>query len=141
MLSELSTITGGFLNVAGSGSYPRLPVDSADLKSSFQNTSIAPLLRPIFRMQNWIGIGIWIVLGATIGLVMKVLIKRPDETPGHTIILMVLGSFAAVIGGMLGVGVFHLYQPLAISPGGMAGGAAFSAMMTFVYRWGIRGLI
>ena len=101
MLSELSTITGGFLNVAGSGSYPRLPVDSADLKSSFQNTSIAPLLRPTFRMQNWIGIGIWIVLGATIGLVMKVLIKRPDETPGHTIILMVLGSFAAVIGGCL----------------------------------------
>ncbi|MDE0731005.1 MAG: hypothetical protein OSB36_08740, partial [Longimicrobiales bacterium] len=102
---------------------------------------IAPLPRSIFRMQNWIGIGIWIVLGATIGLVMKVLIKRPNETPGHTIVLMVLGSFAAVIGGMLGVGIFHLYEPLAISRGGMAGGATFSAMMTFVYRWGIRGLI
>lgn len=93
------------------------------------------------RMQNWIGIGIWIILGAVIGLVMKALIKRPSETPGHVIILMVVGSFAAVIGGMLGVGIFHLYEPLAISPGGMAGGAAFSALITFIYRWGIRGLI
>jgi hypothetical protein len=54
---------------------------------------------------------------------------------------MVLGGFAAVIGGMLGVGTFHLYEPLAISPGGMAGAAVFSAAMTFVYRWGLRSLI
>lgn len=92
-------------------------------------------------MQNWIGIGIWIVMGAVIGLAMKVLIRRPEETPGHTPVLMVLGSFAAVIGGMLGVGIFHLYEPLAISPGGMGAAAAFSALMTLVYRWGIRGMI
>lgn len=92
-------------------------------------------------MQNWIGIGIWIVMGAVIGLAMKVLIRRPEETPGHTPILMVLGSFAAVIGGMLGVGIFHLYEPLAISPGGMGAAATFSALMTFIYRWGIRGMI
>jgi len=92
-------------------------------------------------MQNWIGIGIWIVMGAVIGLVMKALISRPEETPGHTPVLLVLGAFAAVIGGMLGVGTFHLYEPLAISPGGMAGAAVFAAMMTFVYRWGLRTLI
>jgi hypothetical protein len=55
--------------------------------------------------------------------------------------LAVLGSFAAVIGGMLGVGLFHLYEPLAISPGGMAVAAGFAALMTWIYRWGIRGLI
>jgi uncharacterized membrane protein YeaQ/YmgE (transglycosylase-associated protein family) len=92
-------------------------------------------------MQNWIGIAIWIVMGAVVGLVMKALIQRPEETPGHTPILMVLGSFAAVIGGMLGVGIVHLYEPLALSVGGMTGAAIFSIMMTFVYRWGLRTLI
>ncbi len=92
-------------------------------------------------MQNWIGIGIWIIMGGTIGLVMKALIKRPEETPGHTPVLVVLGGFAAVIGGMLGVGTFHLYEPLAISPGGMAGAAIFASLMTFTYRWGLRSLI
>lgn len=90
-------------------------------------------------MQNWIGIGIWIVMGAVIGLAMKVLVKRPEETPGHTPVLMALGAFAAVIGGMLGVGIFHLYEPLSLSAGGMGAAAAFSAMMTFLYRWGVRG--
>ena len=74
-------------------------------------------------MQNWIGVGIWIVMGVVIGLVMKVLVKRPEETPGHTPVLMVLGAFAAVIGGMLGVGIFDLYTGLAISWGGMGGAA------------------
>jgi small basic protein len=92
-------------------------------------------------MQNWIGIAIWIVMGAVIGLSMKALIARPEETPGHTPVLAVLGAFASVIGGMLGVGTFHLDEPLAISPGGMAGAAIFAAMMTFVYRWGLRALI
>jgi hypothetical protein len=92
-------------------------------------------------MQNWIGIGIWIVMGAVIGLSMKVLVKRPEETPGHTPTLAALGAFAAVIGGMLGVGIFHLYEPLAISPGGMGAAAVFAALMTFIYRWGIRGLV
>ena len=92
-------------------------------------------------MQNWIGIAIWIVMGAVIGLMMKGIIKRPEETPGHTTVLCVLGSFAAVIGGMLGVGIFHLYEPLALSPGGMLGGAVFAAMMTATYRWGVRTMV
>ena len=92
-------------------------------------------------MQNWIGIAIWIIMGGVIGLVMKALISRPEETPGHTVVLMVLGGFASVIGGMLGVGTFHLYEPLALSPGGMAGAAIFASLMTFVYRWGLRTLI
>lgn len=92
-------------------------------------------------MQNWIGIGIWIVMGAVIGLSMKVLVKRPEETSGHTLLLAVLGAFASVIGGMLGVGIFHVYEPLAMSAGGMGSAAVFAAMMTFIYRWGIRGMI
>jgi len=92
-------------------------------------------------MQNWIGIGIWIVMGAVVGLSMKVLVKRPEETPGHTTVLAVLGAFAAVIGGMLGVGIFHLYDPLALSPGGMGAALFFSALMSWVYRWGVRGLV
>ena len=92
-------------------------------------------------MQNWIGIAIWILLGGAIGLVMKALIARPEETPGHTPVLLALGAFAACIGGMLGVGTFHTFEPLAISPGGMAGAVIFSAMCTFVYRWGLRTLI
>jgi hypothetical protein len=90
-------------------------------------------------MQNWIGIGIWIAMGAAVGLAMKALVKLPRETAGHTPILMALGAFAAVIGGMLGVGIFHLYEPLALSAGGMGAAFVFSALMTFIYRWGIRG--
>lgn len=92
-------------------------------------------------MQNWIGIAIWILMGASIGLLMRALISRPEEQRGHAQIIAVLGAFAAVIGGMLGVGTFHLYDPMAISVGGMAGAAIFSVMMTFVYRWGLRTLI
>ena len=92
-------------------------------------------------MQNWIGIAVWIVMGASIGLVMRAVVKLPEETPGHVPVLAVLGAFAAVIGGMLGVGIFHLYEPLALSPGGMGSAAAFAALMTFVYRWGVRGLV
>jgi len=92
-------------------------------------------------MQNWIGIAIWIIMGAGIGLTMRAMISRPEEQPGHAQIIAVLGAFAAVIGGMLGVGIFHLYEPLAISLGGMACAAAFAALMTFIYRWGLRTLI
>ena len=92
-------------------------------------------------MQNWIGIAIWIVMGASIGIVMRAVISRPEEQPGHMQIIMALGAFAAVIGGMLGVGVFHLFDPLAISVGGMAGALVFSTLMTFLYRWGLRTLI
>jgi hypothetical protein len=92
-------------------------------------------------MENWIGIGIWIVMGAAIGLVMKAAIKRPEETPGHTPIIMVLGAFGAVIGGMLGVGIFHLYEPLALSAGGMGGALALSLLCAFLYRWGVRSMV
>jgi len=92
-------------------------------------------------MHNWIGIAIWIVMGASIGLMMTAIISRPEAQPGNHQIIAVLGAFAAVIGGMIGVGTFHLYDPLSLSVGGMAGAAIFSTLMTFVYRWGIRGLI
>ena len=92
-------------------------------------------------MQNWIGIAIWIIMGSSIGLVMRAVISRPEEQPGHPQIIAVLGAFAAVIGGMLGVGIFHLYDPLALSSGGMAGAVLFALLMTFIYRWGLRTLI
>lgn len=92
-------------------------------------------------MQNWIGIAIWIGMGAVIGLAMRAIIDRPEEQKGHATVIAVLGAFAAVIGGMLGVGSFHLYEPLALSAGGMAGAALFAVLMTFIYRWGLRTLI
>jgi hypothetical protein len=92
-------------------------------------------------MENWIGIGVWIVMGALIGLTIKAVIRRPEATQGHTLILMVLGAFAAVVGGMLGVGLFAFEDPLALSPGGMAGAVFLSTLFTTVYRWGVRGLI
>ncbi len=92
-------------------------------------------------MENWIGVGIWIVMGVFIALVMRAVIKRPEETPGHVPVLVVIGAFGAVIGGMLGVGLFEFDDPLALSRGGMAGAATFAVFMSFIYRWGIRGLI
>jgi hypothetical protein len=92
-------------------------------------------------MENWIGIGVWIVMGAFIALVMRALVKRPEETPGHVPVLLAIGAFGAVIGGMLGVGIFEFEEPLALSAGGMAGAASFAVLMSFIYRWGIRGLI
>lgn len=91
-------------------------------------------------MENWIGIGIWIVMGAVIGLLMKAVVKLDDETPGHATVIAVLGAFAAVIGGMLGVGIFHFFDPRALSLGGMAGGLFLAVLFTFIYRWGVRGL-
>lgn len=92
-------------------------------------------------MENWIGVGIWIVMGGLIALVMRAVIKRPEESPGHVPVLVVLGAFGAVIGGMLGVGIFEFDDPLALSAGGMGGAAIFAVLMSFIYRWGIRGLI
>ena len=92
-------------------------------------------------MENWIGIGVWIAMGAIIALVMRIMIKRPEETPGHVPVLVVIGAFGAVIGGMLGVGIFEFDDPLAFSTGGMAGAATLAVVMSFLYRWGIRGLI
>ena len=92
-------------------------------------------------MENWIGIGVWIAMGAIIALVMRIMIKRPEETPGHVPVLVVIGAFGAVIGGMLGVGIFEFDDPLAFSTGGMASAATLAVVMSFLYRWGIRGLI
>ncbi len=91
--------------------------------------------------NNWIAIGVWIVMGAAIAFVMRIAIKRPEETPGHVPVLLLLGAFGAVIGGMLGVGIFEFDDPVAWSTGGMAGAATFAVVMSFIYRWGIRGLI
>ncbi len=92
-------------------------------------------------MENWIGVGVWIVLGAVIGLAMKAVVKRPEEQPGHTVILAVLGSFGALIGGMLGVGLFHFYHPSALSVGGMASAVILAGVMAWIYRWGIRTMV
>jgi hypothetical protein len=89
-------------------------------------------------MENWIGIGIWIVLGALVGLSMKVLVKQSGERPGHTTLLAVFGAFGAVIGGMLGVGLFHFLDPRALSLGGFGGAIFLSALLSGIYRWGIR---
>jgi hypothetical protein len=92
-------------------------------------------------MQNWIGIGIWVALGALIALAMKVFIRRPEETEGHTVVLAVLGAFGAVIGGMLGVGIIEFYDPRALSLGGMSGAIVSAVFFSWLYRWGIRSLI
>ena len=92
-------------------------------------------------MENWIGVGVWIVMGGLIALVMRAVIKRPEESPGHVPVLVVLGACGAVIGGMLGVGIFEFDDPLALSAGGMGGAATFAVLMSFIYRWGIRGLV
>jgi hypothetical protein len=92
-------------------------------------------------MENWIGIGIWVVMGSLIGLVMKTLIKRPEATSGHTALIMILGAFAAVVGGMLGVGISSFYDPKALSLGGMVGAAVLAILFTSIYRWGVKGLI
>ena len=92
-------------------------------------------------MENWIGIGIWIVMGGLIGLVMQTIVKQPDTTPGHTSLIVILGAFGAVIGGMLGVGIFAYQDPRALSLGGMAGAVVLAALCTWIYRWGVKGLI
>ena len=92
-------------------------------------------------MENWIGVGVWIVLGVLIAMAVKVVVRRPEETGGHTAVLAVLGAFAAVIGGMLGVGIFSFWDPAALSLGGIGGALVFATLMTWIYRWGTRSLI
>lgn len=91
-------------------------------------------------MENWIGVGIWIVVGGLIGLVMRVLVALPGEQKGHVTLLAVFGAFGAVIGGMLGVGIFHFHEPMALSVGGMGGAVVLATLLTWTYRWGVRGL-
>ena len=90
-------------------------------------------------MENWIGIGIWIVMGGMIGLLVRAAMKLPEEQPGHATVITVLGAFGALIGGMLGVGIFHFYEPTSLSIGGMASAAVFAGFIAWVYRWGVRG--
>ena len=92
-------------------------------------------------MQNWIGVGIWIVMGAAVGLAMKVIVKRPEETSGHTVVLAALGSFAACIGGMLGVGHLPYVRAPGDQPGRHGRRLRLRRPLTFIYRWGVRGLI
>jgi hypothetical protein len=42
---------------------------------------------------------------------------------------------------MLGVGIFAFYDPSALSIGGMAGAAGLAILFTFIYRWGVKGLL
>ncbi|MDX1567638.1 MAG: hypothetical protein R3223_07545 [Longimicrobiales bacterium] len=92
-------------------------------------------------MTNWIGVAIWLLLGAVIGLSMKLLVKLDEETSGHTVLLAVLGALAAVIGGMLGVGIFQFWDPMALSPGGMGGAVFLAALFSFLYRWGVKAMV
>ena len=91
-------------------------------------------------MENWIGIAIWIILGGVIGLVMKSVVSLPDEKSGHSVIIAVLGAFAGVVGGMLGVGIAEFDRPDALTLGGMAGALVLATLFTFIYRWGVKGL-
>jgi uncharacterized membrane protein YeaQ/YmgE (transglycosylase-associated protein family) len=91
-------------------------------------------------MENWIGVGIWIILGAVIGLVVRILVSQPEEAEGHVLILVILGAFGAVVGGMLGVGIAHFHDPVALSLGGMTGAVVLSVLMAATYRWAIARL-
>jgi hypothetical protein len=89
-------------------------------------------------MQNWIGVAVWIALGAVIGLAMQALVKLPSARPGHATVIAVFGAFGAVIGGMLGVGILEFEDPRALSLGGMAGAVFLSVLLTWTYRVGSR---
>ncbi len=92
-------------------------------------------------MENWIGVAVWIVIGAVVALAMTVVVKLKHTTAGHTIVLVVLGMFGAVVGGMLGVGIAEFHGPgipPALSLGGMTGAVVLSGFIAWVYRWGIR---
>ncbi len=92
-------------------------------------------------MRNILGVAIWIAMGIVVALPMKVFIERAEAIAGHTPILVATGIFSAAIGGMMGVGIFDLYHPYANSRAGMLGASTFSALMTGICRWGIRGLV
>ena len=77
-------------------------------------------------------------MGGVIGLAMKAVVKLPHTTRGHTRLLFVIGAFAAVVGGMLGVGIAEFDNPVALSPGGMGGAVVLAVLLTWLYRWGIK---
>ena len=92
-------------------------------------------------MINFVGIAVWILIGLAAAFLVKALVKRPEATPGHTMVLAVLGAFAGAVGGMLGVGIFEFTEPLALSAGGIGGALVLGLFFSWIYRWGIRGLI
>ena len=77
-------------------------------------------------------------MGGMIGIAMKAVVKLPRATSGHTRLIVVIGAFAAVVGGMLGVGIAEFDHPVALSTGGMAGAAILAVFLTWLYRWGIK---
>jgi hypothetical protein len=92
-------------------------------------------------MINFVGVAVWIVIGVVAAMIIRAVVKRPEATPGHTTVLAILGGFAGVIGGMLGVGIFEFTEPLALSAGGLGGALFLGLFFSWIYRWGIRGLI
>jgi hypothetical protein len=42
---------------------------------------------------------------------------------------------------MLGVGIFAFDDPRSLTLGGMASAAFLALLFTFIYRWGVKGLI
>lgn len=92
-------------------------------------------------MENWIGVGVWIILGAIVGAVMRSVVRVPGAQPGNGLLAMIFGAFGAVVGGMLGVGMFQFDDGRALSPGGMIGALALSVLMAWTYRWGSKSVI
>ena len=92
-------------------------------------------------MENWIGAGIWIILGVIVGTVVCAVVRVPDAQPGNRFLAMVFGAFGAVVGGMLGVGIFEFGDERALSAGGMIGALALSVLMSWTYRWGSKSVI
>ena len=91
-------------------------------------------------MENWIGAGIWIILGIIVGTVVCAVVKVPGAQPGNRLLAMVFGAFGAVVGGMLGVGIFEFGDERALSAGGMIGALALSILMSWTYRWGSKSV-
>lgn len=92
-------------------------------------------------MENWIGAGIWIILGIIVGTVVCAMVKVPGAQPGNCLLAMVFGAFGAVVGGMLGVGIFEFGDERALSAGGMIGALALSILMSWTYRWGSKSVV
>ena len=79
-------------------------------------------------------------MGGLLGLASKLVVKLPREAPGHTTLLVILGSLGSVIGGMLGVGLLEFYHPVALSLGGTIGAVLLGFSLSGLYRWSIKNL-